>query len=95
MVGLFIGRGNYVKGDGGWELFTNNFHMGWSKNTGWHKVYRVDWSGSMRDPWCSFTWRMGSFGIGGRTPKWALLRKEHRELAKWEAAFDNMPEEVE
>jgi hypothetical protein len=84
MVGVFIGRGNYVKGSGGWELFTRNHHIGWSKD--WTKrFYRVDWSGSRNEPWCSFTIRLGRFGIGGRTPKWLKRRKEELEQRKWEA----------
>jgi hypothetical protein len=92
MVGLFWGRTNYLKGKG-WELFTGNYRIGWSKEYGRYKFFRVQWSGSMNEPWSAFTWRVGRFGIGGRTPKWMLRIKERRENAKW-AAMEG-PEEGE
>jgi hypothetical protein len=91
MVGVFIGRGNYVKGQGGWELFTNSHHIGWSKDWG-HNWFRVNWSGSNARPWESVTWRVGRFGIGGSTPKWLKRIKTEREARKFEEWVDNMPD---
>jgi hypothetical protein len=39
----------------------------------------------MNEPYHSVTWRVGRFGIGGRTPKWLKRIKERREQRKWEA----------
>lgn len=93
MVGLFIGRSNFVQGYGGWELFTRGHHMGWARNTGRRKLFRTDWSGSSVDPYHSFTWRVARFGIGGRTPHWAKRMKDRREARKWEEYAANAPDD--
>lgn len=69
MVGLFMGRTNYVKGDGSWEAFTSRHHIGWAKERN-AKFFRVHWSGSVAKTWEAVTLRIGHFGIGGRTPSW-------------------------
>jgi hypothetical protein len=89
MLCLHIGRGNYVKGDGGWEVSTGNHHIGWS--TVWNKIwgkpkfYRVDYSGSFNDPYSSFTIRLGRLGFGGRSPKWLKARKDREAEQAWAA----------
>lgn len=83
MIGVFIGRGNYVKGTGGFEVFTNRWHVGWTKRTlTWGKD-KVMWSGSLADPYHTVTLRVGRFGIGRNTPAWLKRRKEKAEDAKY------------
>jgi len=86
MLGLFIGTGNYVKGIGGWELFTNKYHLGWSKPWGRSRVW-VEWSGSSAQPFYTFTVRVGSFGWGRRSPKWLERWKSRREHARLAAIY--------
>ena len=94
MVGVFIGRGNYVKGVGGWELFTSNHHIGWSKPILREQFCRVEYSGSNMDPYNSFTVRLGGFGCGARSPKWLIARKRRqweKEMEAYEAFFPEQP----
>jgi len=84
MIGVFIGRGNYVKGTGGFEVFTNRWHVGWTKPTLTWGNHRVMWSGSLANPYHTVTLRLGRFGIGRTTPAWLKLRKEKIENEKWE-----------
>lgn len=79
MIGAFIGQTNYIKGgSGGFEFFSRAHHIGWSsKRSANARFFRIDWSGSMRDPYQSFTLRFGRFGIGGRAPKWLRRMREY------------------
>lgn len=87
MLGIFLGRGNRVKGIGGWEIFTSKYHIGWSKASG-YRFRRVEWSGSIKEPWDTFTWRLGSFGIGRTTPKWVVRRMERRTYEQFERQLE-------
>jgi len=84
--GIFLKRGNYVKGKG-IEIFTNQYrncprilsplldwHIGWTKPI--HrkvKILRWDWSGSFNEPWSSWTLRIWRFGIG--TDTWKFIQR--------------------
>jgi len=100
--GAFLVRGNYCKGKG-IELFAHanrkcpwilrpllGWHIGWTKQLR-AKSIRWDWSGSMREPFTSWTLRLGRFGIGTSTPAFVqklvrkqLQKKYEREMDSWD-----------
>lgn len=103
--GVFLGRGNYVKGRGV-EIFTNQYrtcpkilcpfigwHIGWTKPYyGKKKFFRLDWSGSGREPYSSWTFRIWRFGIGTDTPKWIQNIISKRNARKWDEGFAALAE---
>lgn len=83
MVGLWVGRCNYLGGTG-WEVTSSTVHFGWSK-VGTTKWCRVTWHGSQVDPWHTFIWRVGRAGFGMQSPAWvkrAKWRKVDKEMQK-------------
>lgn len=91
MLGLFVGRTNYVHfhGSGGFELFTTHLHLGWSCKP--RAAKRIDWHGSSRDPWHAYTLNVGRFGIGSTTDKWIvriMQRRAKAECARMDAYYD-------
>jgi len=89
-LGVFIGQTNYLKGRG-IEVFAGpnrrwpralrflvNWHLGFSRPS----IWGIRWSGSMNEPWHSWTFRFGWIGFGSETFKfvqrWLRARRERR-----------------
>jgi hypothetical protein len=102
--GIFLGRGNYIKGRG-IEFFTNAYrgcpfflspflrwHVGYCRAYEWEKrkIFRWNWSGSVREPFHGWTLRIGAFGIGKSwTPKFIQRIAEKYRERKWEKMYYN------
>jgi hypothetical protein len=83
MVGIFIGRGNCIKGIGGFEVFNRRWAIGWVRES-WSNKPMVQWGGSTVDPYRRVTIRLGRFGISRDAPMWVQRWKRRIEDKKWE-----------
>jgi hypothetical protein len=95
-IGIFIGRQNYGKMlvNGGFQLFTNSFHLGFGKPNKYGQPARIkiEYSGSMVKPYEHISIALfGRINFGFDCPEW-LKRMKRRQLeAYWDryaAAFD-------
>jgi len=87
MIGIFLGRTNYVQGFGGFELFTSKMHVGWARRS--FRSPLIRWSGSGVRPYSAATLHVGGFGIGAEMPRWAQNWKSKREDKRF--AAQNLP----